>query len=88
MSEEFPDVFDISELPRSFLPDPVEDPTMAELGASPNDITIQSHKLARLMDRLPDGTYTIEIVKRNRNQRWQAEIRQGDNVLRTIDLFK
>lgn len=51
------------------------------------DITIQAHKLARALDRLPDGEYHIVIVKRGRTQPWQAQFVETV-VIKTLDLFR
>lgn len=82
-------------------PQPPEPPVLSEVeGFEPsdidiapisrmvNDITIQSHRLARLIDRLPEGEFQLVIVKRSRFEAWQARLMQDQQVLRVIDLFR
>jgi hypothetical protein len=68
--------------------DEPSDADVAPVSRTINDITIQSHRLARLIDRLPEGEFSIIIVKRTRLEPWQARIMDGEMVLRVIDLFR
>ena len=53
-----------------------------------NDITHQSHRLGRFIDRLPPGRYSFELCKGERWEAWQLEVRRDGETVRLMDLFR
>lgn len=53
------------------------------------DVTSQSLSLARIVDRLSNGTYTIQIEKGNRFDAWRLCIwDDSGRTVRDMDLFR
>ena len=46
------------------------------------DITIQSHSLARFLDRLPVGLYNIVLEKGSKFDEWHVVITEEDVLIR------
>ena len=56
---------------------------------APTDITHQVIRLARAIDRLPEGEYIIRLEKGDHLEPWRAVILiENRQVIRVMDLFR
>jgi hypothetical protein len=65
-----------------------QDDNQVQQPGQPTDISRQSTRLARLIDRLEPGDYTIELAKDYPNAPWKAIISSAGETIRVIDLMR